>query len=281
MTAATHGVSLAAALPRPSHSKLRVLDLFSGLGGFSLGLEKTAGFETVAFCEIEEFPRRVLSKHWPKVPCFTDIRTIARQKWTGSRAQTALRQAFRARTFHSLAQVPAYPGSAPVSGGRFAEPFAWYDHPSRCWRTWQRCFIEGWERYSEAWPRSGMTRNGIAYRLPPLVPRMSAIDAGSLLPTLTETANLLSPSMQKWKRHRNLATLTKRDARTLKGGQDRPNRTGGPSLLQQMLNDGHDNGRLNPRWCEWLMGYPQKWTQLPRSETPSSPASQKSSATPS
>jgi DNA (cytosine-5)-methyltransferase 1 len=54
---------------------LRVLDLFSGIGGFSLGLERT-GMKTVAFCEIEEFPRRVLKKHWPEVPCYDDIRTL-------------------------------------------------------------------------------------------------------------------------------------------------------------------------------------------------------------
>jgi DNA (cytosine-5)-methyltransferase 1 len=56
--------------------KLRILDLFSGIGGFSLGLERTGGFETVAFCEIEPFPRRVLAKHWPGVPCYEDVRTL-------------------------------------------------------------------------------------------------------------------------------------------------------------------------------------------------------------
>lgn len=55
---------------------MAVLDLFSGIGGFSLGLERTGGFRTAAFCEIDPYCRRVLAKHWPGVPCYDDVRTI-------------------------------------------------------------------------------------------------------------------------------------------------------------------------------------------------------------
>ena len=58
---------------------MKVLDLFSGIGGFSLGLER-AGMETVAFCEIEDYPRKVLAKHWPDVPCYDDVRTLTKER---------------------------------------------------------------------------------------------------------------------------------------------------------------------------------------------------------
>jgi DNA (cytosine-5)-methyltransferase 1 len=53
-----------------------VLDLFSGIGGFSLGLERTGGFRTAAFCEIDPYARRVLARHWPEAPCYHDVRTL-------------------------------------------------------------------------------------------------------------------------------------------------------------------------------------------------------------
>ena len=56
-------------------SKWKVLDLFSGIGGFSLGLER-AGMQTVAFCEIEKYPQKVLRKHWPEVPIYEDVREL-------------------------------------------------------------------------------------------------------------------------------------------------------------------------------------------------------------
>jgi DNA (cytosine-5)-methyltransferase 1 len=58
---------------------MRVLDLFSGIGGFSLGLER-AGMTTVAFCEIEPYCRAVLRKHWPHVPCYDDVRSLTAKR---------------------------------------------------------------------------------------------------------------------------------------------------------------------------------------------------------
>src|SRR3990167_1125542 len=58
---------------------MRVLDLFSGIGGFSLGLER-AGFKTVAFCEIDPFCCKVLKKHWPDIPIYEDVKEVNKQR---------------------------------------------------------------------------------------------------------------------------------------------------------------------------------------------------------
>lgn len=55
---------------------LQILDLFSGLGGFSLAAEMVGGFETVAFCEKNPFCRKILKKHWPNVPIIEDISDV-------------------------------------------------------------------------------------------------------------------------------------------------------------------------------------------------------------
>ena len=125
------------------------------------------------------------------------------------------------------------------SGPRSPVAFARYDPASSSWKTCRVCLFEGWETYSETWPRAGTWANGTAYRLPPLVP-LTGGTASGLLPTPTEDGNY----------NRKGASPT--------SGNGLATVVGGP---------------LNPRFVEWMMGLPDDWTALEDSGTPSSPKS--------
>ena len=62
---------------------MKVLDLFSGIGGFSLGLE-WAGMSTKAMCEKDPYCRKVLSKHWPGLKIHEDIRDLDGKEYANS-----------------------------------------------------------------------------------------------------------------------------------------------------------------------------------------------------
>jgi len=206
-----------------------------------------------------------------------------------------------AKIFHSLEKVPALPESVRDSTGTSFEPFAWYDHDGRCWRTFQRCLVEGWTRFSGTWPRSGMTRSGIAFQRVPLVP-LTEETASGLLPT-PEASNTKAIALRSAGRSpRNfLASIpTPRPCSGLRSsganrteilqalkkwptpvardhrspGRSRLERTGGKEeeCLPQAVG-----GPLNPTWVEWLMGFPLGWTDLGRLATRSSRKSPKSS----
>lgn len=82
--------------------KLRVLDLFSGIGGFSLGLER-AGMQTVCFVEIDPFCQKVLRKHWPNVPIIPDIKgvTIERLREVITNTKSEQTQSSEQRGLHA------------------------------------------------------------------------------------------------------------------------------------------------------------------------------------
>ena len=56
------------------------LDLFSGIGGFSLGLESAGVAKTVAFCDYEKWCQKVLKKHWPHVPIYGDVKELTHER---------------------------------------------------------------------------------------------------------------------------------------------------------------------------------------------------------
>ena len=117
-------------------------------------------------------------------------------------------------------------------------PFAYFDPDTQSWKTWQVTLQQESEQYSGRWPRCGMTASGIAYQLPPSAHHIEGIDSSSLLWTPTAKANYSAPSFS-----------------------DRKGM----------------NGYRSPIWVEWLMGFPQGWTDLEDSETPSFHKSQNTS----
>ena len=60
---------------------LKVLDLFSGISGFSLGLESTGHFQTIAFCEKDQFCQKVLQKNFKNIPIEGDVRNVKGEKY--------------------------------------------------------------------------------------------------------------------------------------------------------------------------------------------------------
>ena len=61
--------------------KLKVLDLFSGIGGFSLGLHSTGIFETVKFVENDKFCKKVLQARFPNIHLEEDIKDVKGQEF--------------------------------------------------------------------------------------------------------------------------------------------------------------------------------------------------------
>jgi hypothetical protein len=182
------------------------------------------------------------------------------------------------------------------------------------WITTQQTLMGEWEAFSGPWPPSGMTRNGTASQLVPLVPRTSATASGSwptpkesarnsrraltqqhfsglaleqavevragILPREFETWDEMPPSAkQMW----HTPTASDRDGKPKWDHRASPGhvrKVPVPNLMAQVLERDlqETGGSLNPTWVEWLMGFPLGWTDLGPSATPSCRKSSSSSA---
>lgn len=89
---------------------MNVLDLFSGIGGFSLGLER-AGMRTVAFCEIDPYCQAVLRKHWPDVPVFGDVCALTAEALADAKGRAG---EFQSSKRQDLRDEPAINGAAGI-----------------------------------------------------------------------------------------------------------------------------------------------------------------------
>jgi len=196
----------------------------------------------------------------------------------------------------SLARTSATPGRGqdwPASGRgygqRLPDWLASYNPTTSSWRTSQHCLVEGLSVYSETWPRSGMTRNGTAYQLPPLVPLTDGTESGSW-PTPRKSSVAASARMEvvgnitnprgnlEEEVHAMLwGTPTARDWKDSGSCLNVPENSLLGRMVKTSLGPMGKDGFVNPDFHLWLMGFPEQWNVLEPAEMPSSRKSPKSS----
>jgi len=204
---------------------------------------------------------------------------------------------------------PGRDGDSPTivgSGPSSSEPFASWDPGTSSWRTSQGSWLEeeAWGLSSEDWPRSGMTRNGTAFRQAPSAPLTGGIASGSLegdllwptprttgldggsnsrkaakargmwpTPTVDDSSNVTRESGS----YQSLTGAVRWPTPSAEDNRDRGNlsmpsiqrrQAIGKQLLLSMVAD-PTSGALNPTWVEWLMGFPAGWTDCEHLATPS------------
>lgn len=136
--------------------------LFSGIGGFDLGLE-LAGFEIKFQIEREPFCKKILKIHWPNTELISSVEDFL------------------------VNQSPILESEmdSKTSGGcglNFSGSFAYYDRDSHSLKTSQESFLLEDHTSSVILPQSGTMLNGILYRHAASVPHIHVTEC-SLWPT--------------------------------------------------------------------------------------------------
>lgn len=168
-----------------------------------------------------------------------------------------------ARPGTSKENAPASTANAPGCGASLPESLASYDLDSSLWKTSQSWLFEDWGELPEAWPRSGMTVNGTAYPLPPLVPTISGTGC-SYLPTPSASGFGCRDVPRLLERRRRT------QQRTGNGNGFGLTLTQWVRLMEWQATGQTIPGSLNPVWVEWLMGFPLGWTETDALEIASS-----------
>jgi hypothetical protein len=129
------------------------------------------------------------------------------------------------------------------------------------------------ERFSETWPRAGMTRNGIAYLRQPSAPLTDATESGSWpTPTVSDVKGTTEfhPRKEAKFETKHAVTLAqyvqwqeRQTWPTPRAEHDSGGHRGSSDTLHSAIKSAHPNsGALNPTWVEALMGYPHGWTDV-------------------
>jgi DNA (cytosine-5)-methyltransferase 1 len=228
---------------------LKLLDLFSGIGGFSLGMEATNRIKTIAFVEKDKFCQKVLNKNFKNIPIEEDIRNVKGSNYTADIVSGGF---------------PCQPFSvAGKRKGKDDDRYLWDETIRVVAETKPKWFVgenvegiinisngtvlqqiqqdlekEGFQVQCLVIPASGVGawHQGVRYgaNLPDVV--------NKLYPTPTARDYKDAAYQPNWKESRD------------------------KSLPREILKDNKPGGRLNPHFVEFLMAYPMNWTKIEPTE---------------
>lgn len=161
-------------------------------------------------------------------PTFDDMTTSGPGRNQIPNGSTSSPEASLARTSVTPAKASASMDSGAGCSSNSCESFAFFDRASSSWKTFQRCFLEGWESFSDHWPAMGSMRNGVVSLQGMLVRPTSASEYSSSppqFPTMTvTTAN--HPGRTKGKKGQqvslSMVVNTGLDMRSIKRGANFP-----------------------------------------------------------
>ena len=145
------------------------------------------------------------------------------------------------------------------------ELFASADPVTLYWKTSQRCFQskmgELWDQFFGRFPKAGMMRNGRLYQRQAWVRCIYAKEC-SLLPT--PKALMIEESVEQWQIRRAKPGNKMMGCSLAVAVKMLPTPTSldrSDTILGALIRD-QVTGQLNPQWVEWLMGFPEGWTEL-------------------
>ena len=138
---------------------MRMLDLFSGIGGFALAAEWVwkDELEIVGFCEIEDYAQKILKKNFPNVSIYEDITKLDGNKIKNIDLLTG---GFPCQDISVAGKEQELKEKGRVFGQKCIASLAKYDLNTHSLKTYQCSFIEDLNVYSATLPRSGMMQNG-------------------------------------------------------------------------------------------------------------------------
>ena len=126
----------------------------------------------------------------------------------------SLRADFHAKTFHAREKARGYAEREADFGRSTRVSFARFDPVSFSWKIPHFLFQEGWDEYSQTWPRYGMMVRGECYQLPPWARDTGATVFGELSAEemnlevfCTPTTVEAKPSAKSWHKNRTLGDV--------------------------------------------------------------------------